>query len=208
MSWEPVGFILFSTIEGIGIFALMLSIFRLKATDYAWPALFVISLMVLQSYVLRNVLEFGFLVPIINIVLFILLLVAVIRIPVLWSAVITLSGYLAFTIIQMGLVVFLFGESSNLDLLRFNAFSMQLMSGLLSVGAAYLLYKFGIGFMFDFGKLRFRWEGITVGLLILSFLLSFSYLMYINQLEFFITFLPFTLLFLLYYAFQKEKMND
>ncbi|ASA23178.1 hypothetical protein [Paenibacillus donghaensis] len=208
MSWEPAGFMLFSTIEGVGIFAMMMSFFRLKATDYLWQALFIILLMNLQSYVLRNELDLAYLVPIVNLFLFILLLTTVIRIPIIWSAIISITGYMAFTIIQVSLVLLVFGSIPQAQSSLIYEYSGQTMSGLMCILLAWFSYKFAIGFTFDFERLRLRWEGMFVIGLITLFMLLFSFLLYKDDMRLYIVFFPIALLFLLYYAVRKEKMND
>ncbi|MBW4081856.1 hypothetical protein [Paenibacillus sp. S150] len=199
---------IFSTIEGVGMFAMMLSFFRLKATDYIWPALSAILLMNLQSYVLRDDFSLPILVPIINAFLFIILLAAVVKIPVVWAGIVTVSGYLAFAFIQTMLVLIVFGSLSNAQSSAFNMFSGQAMSGLISTAVAWLLYKFGIGFMFDFERLRLRWEGAFVVTLSLAAIMLFSFIVYKNDIRLYAIFLPASLVILLYYAVRKERMND
>lgn len=199
---------LFSTIEGVGIFALMMSFFRLKAVDYIWPALFVILLMNLQSYVLRNELSLPMFVPIINVLLFIILLTTVIRIPIIWASIVTISGYLAFALIQIIVISLFFGSMGDAQSSLFNMYSGQTMSGMVSIILAWFLYKFGIGFMFDFERFRMRWEGTCVIALILLAIFLFSFTVYINEISLYFVFLPIALVFLLYYAVWKEKMND
>ncbi len=198
----------FSTIEGVGIFAMMMSFFRLKATEYIWPALFIILLMNMQSYVLRDDFSLPVLVPIINVFLFIILLTTVVRIPIVWAGIVAVSGYLAFAFIQTVLVLIVFGTLSIAQSSIFNMHSAQTMSGLLSIAIAWLLYKFGIGFMFDFERLRLRWEGTFVVTLILLVIVLFSIIVYKNDIRLYAIFLPSTLICLLYYAVRKERMND
>ncbi|MHA6530672.1 hypothetical protein [Paenibacillus sp. BAC0078] len=208
MSWEPAGFMFFSTIEGVGIFAMMMSFFRLKATDYIWPALFIILLMNLQSFVLRTDLDLSFLVPVINIMLFIFLLTVVIRIPIIWSSIIAIFGYLAFSIIQVALVLLFFGSISDSQTSVINEYGGQFISGSASILLAWVLFKLGIGFTFDFERLRLRWEGtLVVGLIVLFFLL-FSLIMYKNEIGWCILFFISAFTFLMYYSIRKEKMND
>ncbi|WP_019909608.1 hypothetical protein [Paenibacillus sp. HW567] len=208
MSWEPAGFMFFSTIEGVGIFAMMMSFFRLKATDYTWPALFIILLMNLQSFVLRNDLNLSFLVPIINIMLFIFLLTVVIRIPIIWSSIIAIFGYLAFSIIQVLLVLLFFGSISHSQTSVINEYGGQFISGSTSIFLAWFCFKLGIGFTFDFERLRLRWEGTLVALLIVIFFLLFSLIMYKNEIGWYIFFFISAFAFLMYYSIRKEKMND
>ncbi|MGF7050773.1 hypothetical protein J2T13_005323 [Paenibacillus sp. DS2015] len=205
---ESVGFLVFSTIEGVGLFVLMLSIFRLKATDYMWQALFMILLMNLQSFFLRNELSLAYIVPLVNIVLFIFLLNTVVKISLVWAGIVSIAGYLAFAIIQTLILLVYFGSIDAAQSSIGNGYLTQSLSGVISVLIAWGLYKFGIGFTFDFDRFRLKWEGIIVVLLIIIFLLVFTALLYKNELSLNIVFFICSLLFLLYYALIKEKFND
>ncbi|WP_379161830.1 hypothetical protein [Paenibacillus sp. sgz5001063] len=208
MSWGPAGFIFFSTIEGVGIFAMMMSFFRLRPTDYIWPALFTILLMNLESFVLRNNFDIGYLVPLVNMLIFIFLLTAIIKVPLIWSSIIVISGYLAFSMIQLTLILFLFGSISHSQTSLLNEYYGQFISGFVSMALAWFLYKFGIGFTFDFEKLRSRWEVVLMIGWILLFLLLFSLIMYKNETSWCLLFFPSAFVFLMYYSMKKEKMND
>lgn len=150
----------------------------------------------------------AYIVPAVNILLFIFLLTIVIKIPVIWSAIISITGYMAFTIIQVSLILLSFDSISEAKSSFFYIYWTQTMSSLLCIALAWLLYKFGIGFTFDFEKLRIRWEGVLVGGMILLFLLLLSFFMYKNEMLWYVLFFPSALIFLLYYSVRKEKMND
>lgn len=69
MLLKPIGFLLFSTLEGVAVFALILSIFKVKMIPYLWQAIFVNLIMNLQSYMLREEFSFSYLVPVVNMLL-------------------------------------------------------------------------------------------------------------------------------------------
>ncbi|WP_410514993.1 hypothetical protein PaeBR_11725 [Paenibacillus sp. BR2-3] len=210
MSWEPVGFIFFSTIEGVAVFSLMMSIYRMKATEFIWYALFVILLMNLQSFVLREELSLAFLVPIINMLLFIFLLTTVMRISLVWSSIITISGYFAFVVIQSLTFKILFW---NLTLAEVQGdvvkgYMLQSTSGLFGILLAWLLYKFGVGFAADFEKLRFKFEHVMViGSIIMTLIMAAVFFFY-NDIWLNVSYFTVAVLFFLYYALRKEKWND
>ena len=82
------------------------------------------------------------------------------------------------------------------------------MSGIICILLAWFLYKFAIGFTFDFERLRLRWEGMFVSGLIALFMLLFSFFLYKDDMRLYILFFPIALLFLFYYSVRREKMND
>lgn len=206
---ESAGFIFFSTIEGIGLFILMLSIFRLKVTDFLWQALFIILLMSLQSFVMRHEFELSYVVPLINLVLFSLLLATVWKVPVLWSVIVSISGYFAFGFIQSLIVLSLFGSLEAPVTIDINIYAAQTITGFITSLLGYILNKFGIGFTFDFEKLRFQREHLIVASSVISFLIIFTIILYKNEVWLNIIFTAIGMMFLLYYAVRKENgCND
>jgi len=210
VSWEPLGFMFFSTIEGVAIFCLMNSIYRLKATEFMWHALFIILFMNLQSYMLREELNLAFLVPVINMLLFVLLFTTVLRLPVVWSAIITITGYFAFIVIQsLTLKILFLGVSlSDVQADVTKGYMLQSVSGLFGILLAWILFKFGVGFGADFERLRFRFEHIAVITLIIVILLVTSFFFFINDVWLNISFFAAASFFFLYYALRKEKWDD
>lgn len=138
---EAVGFLLFSTIEGVGILFIMMSIFRMNPLAKIWPALFIILLMSLQSFVLRNELELNYMVPVINILLFILLLTTVIKIPVLWSGIIAILGYMAYAIAQTLVVFTVFGSIVNAQSTLFHGYTTQAMTAIILIFISWFMLK-------------------------------------------------------------------
>lgn len=205
---EAVGFLLFSTIEGIGLFVIMLGMFRIDPRKHIWQALFMILLMNLQSYVLRNELALANLVPAINILLFVFFLTVILQIPVLWSGIISIAGYMAFAIAQTIIVFLVFGSIENAQSSLFNTYSAQTMTALIEVTAAWLMQKNRMGFTFEFERLRLRRESTIVITLMSIFLVVFSIILYRNDIWLNVVFFATALSFLLYYAIREEKIYD
>ncbi|WP_189023888.1 hypothetical protein [Paenibacillus albidus] len=208
MSWEPVRFMFFSTLEGVGLLALMLSVFRLKITQFIWPALFTILVMNLQSYILRNELSLSYLVPVINIFLFVLFITIIVREPVLGAGIITITGYLLFSILQASLLLLVFGSIRNIEDSAANGYALQSLSFLVDTLLAWFLYRHGLGFSFDFEKLRLKKESLVVVLFILVTTMTFAVLMYQENISKLSIFFVVSLLYFLYYSFKKEKEDD
>ncbi|MNW38903.1 hypothetical protein D3C74_159820 [compost metagenome] len=196
---------LFSIIEGMGLIILMLSVYRLKATDHAWPAMFMIIIMSFQSFVMRYEFELSYIVPIINLVLFIFLLATVWRVPLVWSTVISITGYLAFGLIQTLIMLFIFGSAEVAKSIEINGYTLQTATGIITSLIGVILYKFGLGFTFDFEKLRLKKEHIIVVGSIALFFLIFAFILYKNQVWLNLIFTSSGMVFLLYYAIRKES---
>lgn len=208
VSWEPVGFMFFSTLEGVGLTALMLSIFRFKLTKFIWPALSTILIMNLQSYVLRNEFSLSFLVPIINVFLFILFITIVLKQPLIGAAIITLTGYFAFGLLEVSLLHIMFGSISELDSSIINGYILQTTSFVIDTFLAWFLYRHGKGFSFDFEKLRFKRESLLLVVAILLTIIAFIIIMYQLNLNAIGTFFLITLAVYLYYAIKKEREDN
>ncbi|KGE19199.1 hypothetical protein [Paenibacillus wynnii] len=204
MFLESLGFMFFSTIETISVYYLIMSLFRLKARDYIWEALFIVLLVNLQSYVLRNEFSLAYLVPIIGILIFIFLFAVIVKIPLVWSMISTILGYAIFGIMQTGLAILLFGSIAGAMSTTSNGYLLQFASGLITSLLAWFIFKIGWGFKFDFERLRFRFEDILVIVLISVFLVFISVILYYNQIFIDIIFFVSTVVFLLYYAIWKE----
>lgn len=203
--WEPIRFLLFSTMESFAAFSLMLSIFRLKATDYAWQAIVVMLIMSAQSYVLREELALAVIVPIISILLYVFLITTVVKVPILWSSIITIIGFSIYGVIQSIILKVVF-QNVPTEQLQGSAQGalLQAVTSAAVLLLSWVLYKFGIGFMADFEKLRFKWEHFIVGGLIVFSLIAVTIMLYYNDVWLNIVFFALASGMFLYYAFKKE----
>ncbi|WP_143191971.1 hypothetical protein [Paenibacillus helianthi] len=205
MFWEPAGFMFFSIIETIGVYYLVMALFRFKPGDFIWEALIVSLLINLQSYILRNELSLAYLVPLITVLIFIFFFSVVVKIPLVWSWITTILGYAIYALLQTGLAFLLFGSIDAAQASLSNGYLLQFSSGLISVILSIWLYKIGWGFKFDFERLRFKFEDILIIVLIVVFLGLLSVIVYFEQLFILIAFFAVTVIFLLYYAVSKER---
>lgn len=203
--WESAKFMFFSTLEVFSWCALSLSLFRYKVKDYAWQALFIIILMNLQSYILRNELSLSFLAPLINILCFTLLYQTVTKIPLIGSLIVTISGFLVFSIIQTVLLLMYFGSISAVQTDPDKGQLLQTMTAIVVTLLSWVLYKFGYGFSYNFERMRFKFEDITVMIVIVAFMTGVTVILYLNQAWLNMLFFCVSLSYSLYYAIRKEK---
>jgi hypothetical protein len=199
---------LFSTLEGIGLLALMLALFRFKITQFIWPALFTILIMNLQSYIMRNELSLAYLAPVVNIVIFIFFIATVVKEPLVGSALITITGYLAYALLQTALVPILIGSIRQVQDSLTNGYILQSGSFLLDVLLAWILYRYGKGFSFDFEKFRLKKENVIVVFLIVGTLIAFGIILFKNDILINGLFFTVALLLFLYYAVIKERSEE
>lgn len=205
LSWEPVLYILFSALETFAVYCLIMTLFRYKIRDFFWEALVTGLLINLQSYVMRNEFSLAYLVPIITIFIFVVFFKIFVRIPLIWSLVATVLGYVIYALIQTGFANLLFGSIAAIADSKFNGYLLQCSSGGVTILASLFLYKIGMGFKFNFEKLRFRFEDIIMIAMIMFFLISVSIVFYYNDMFVNIVFFVCVMAFLLYYAIRKEQ---
>ncbi len=196
---------LFSTIEAISVYCLTMTLFRYKFSNYVWEAMFTVLLVNLQSYVMRSEFSLAYLVPLITIFIFVCFFTVIVKIPIIWSVVVTVMGYVIYALLQTGLAKLLIGsiEAAQDDLSK--GYLLQFSSGFITILLSIWLYKIGWGFKFDFERLRFRFEDILMITLITMFLVFVSVVFYYNELFVNILFFSTVMLFLLYYAIRRER---
>lgn len=201
----------FSTIEVLALISITLTVFRFKIVDYPWQALLVGIVMNLMSYVLRDQMDISSLAPISNVILLALLAAVFLRVPLVWSFIMSIIGMALYIIIQASIVAVSFGQLSisSADASAGQGYLIQSVTALIFFLASYILYKFGIGYAADFDKLHFKWERIVVLTMIVLITLSLGALLYYNELLLDILFLIIAFLFFFFYTTKKEvESND
>lgn len=190
--WNMVMFMLFSTLEVYAAFVLMMAIFRMNALEYIWQSLIIAILMGVQSYFLRGI-DLGYIATLVNLMCYILLLTTIVKVPLLWSAVIS------------GLGFFVYGTIQAILLTKINGELLQLITGVLVIGLSYALYRLGIGFSFNFEKVRFKGERILVVALIIVSFVSMTISLCQHEVWIDILFFAVAAGLFLYYAIRKER---
>lgn len=203
--WEAVRFLFFSSVESFAAFSLMLSIYRLKPLEFVWPALFSFLIMNLISFFLREQLSLSFMVPAISTIIFILLITTVVRVPILWAAIISMTGMFLYVMFQAIVILSLFGRFTE-DMQNSSAGTVvQIVTSAWTFFFVWILLKFKIGFTAEFERLRFKWEHIAVIVLIIAGLVASATVMFYNNLLFTILVLALVAGLFLYYALVKER---
>ncbi|MBW4085811.1 hypothetical protein [Paenibacillus sp. S150] len=157
---------------------------------------------------MRNEFSLAYLVPLITILLFAVFFKVVVKIPLIWSVVVTVLGYVAYAFLQTALAKLLFGSIAAAQGNASNGYLLQFASGFITILLSIWLYKIGWGFKFDFERLRFKFEDVLMILLIIFFLIFVSVIFYYNDLFVNILFFAAVTVFLLYYAIRKEAEED
>jgi hypothetical protein len=202
--FDEIRFVVFSLIEGIGIFFMMLSSFRLNPLRFYMRFLPLLVIMVFQSFLLREEMFYPFLVPVVNIILFVLFITQIMKIPLIWSFIITILGYFAFGIIQFSLIFVLFQTVEKMSTNLLNGYILQCSTALLQVIVSIIMLKYRIGFVAEFEKLRFKKESYLIIIMISISLIGIA-LVSISIYAMLIIMLSFT--FFLLYSIRKEREN-
>lgn len=110
---ELVTFMLYSTLEVIAVFVFMMVFYRENPMDYLWQALSVSVLMGIQSHFLRG-LDLGFLAVVINLMFYVFIIATIVRLPILWSVIISGTGFFLYGVTQALLLEVIGGSFCSL----------------------------------------------------------------------------------------------
>ncbi|WP_020617506.1 hypothetical protein [Paenibacillus daejeonensis] len=199
-------FMFFSTIEGLSIYAVALYVFRFDFRKYFWHSLLIIEIINLQNYLTREEListaNMGAIAPIVNLLITALFFTTIVRIPILWSFLMTIVGFASVLVLQT-LVLNVLISFEDIQAAPMKGYIMQFLPVTLILITAYL-YRRGYGFTFDFEKLRFKREHVLIIALIVLFILFLFIVM--QLLNVFVGLIGFviSLLIFLIYSFRKE----
>lgn len=197
-----IGFTLFSALEGIGIYFISMSTFRLKPFNNFNAFLPFLVVMILQSYFLRNEVHFESFVPVVSVLLFILFYTLYLRIPLIWSCIIGFVSYTAFGLIQWLLLELVFGSVEKMNQELYGGYILQTLTAIVLYIISAVLIRYRIGFIADFERFRFKSEKyITISMIVITIigmvLTAFSNIAMLIIVASFIYFL--------YFAIKKEK---
>ncbi|GGG09712.1 hypothetical protein [Paenibacillus abyssi] len=201
-----LGFMFFSTIEGIAVYALSLYIFRLDFKRFLWQALLMITLMNVQSFVLRSELSLAYLSPVISLLFTILFFMTIARVPLIWSMIMGVLGYAIYATLQ-ALISFLSFGYLSIEIVQtdpLKGYILQSVSSLIAFLSAWKFYSLGYGFTFEFEKLRFRSEQIIVVFLIAVFIIALGVVMYFKELYVILATFLVSMSIFLFYSIRKE----
>lgn len=208
MSLESLFFLFFSTIEAFSLYFLVMCLFRFRFQEHILQALILTLLINVGSYVIRNDFALGNIMPLVTIFCFVLFFAVVVRMPLVFSIVATISGYVIFGVVQTGLALILFGSLDGARSSVGNGYTLQASSGIIIICLSWVLFRLGYGYTFDLERLRFKFEDIMVVLLIVLFLITISSVLYYNEIYINILYFAAISTYLLYYALRKERKRD
>jgi hypothetical protein len=215
-----IWFNFFSTIEVVGMFCLMLALFRFRIKEYIFHMIFASFLLSQTSYYMREHFELANYVPIVFVIFTFLFVWLMFRVQLFYAAVMAVTGYIALIILQ-GAIIFI-GISLNLFQLddigpTWLGYILQLITFLTSLFISWLLIRKRIGFTFvpfsETLQVKFRGENIFFLIIVLIGIIVAGIYLYWG-LKSFYSFLFVILLLvcyfssLVYLAIRREKQDD
>ncbi|MBJ6363326.1 hypothetical protein ACFOQM_19075 [Paenibacillus sp. GCM10012307] len=164
-------FMLFSTIEGMSLFSIMLSLFRYRITEYFQYYVVLSILMSGASYWMWQISGASEYVPVLSALLFSLSVLVRYRLSPMAAMLMALTGYFFFGMLQ-SLVVYALevGFLIRMERIQGNTsdtYLMQSVNSLLLFALSYTLYRKGFGFTFPLSWVEVK-EGNTLLLSSLS----------------------------------------
>ncbi|UVI28598.1 hypothetical protein [Paenibacillus spongiae] len=199
-----IWFMLFSTIEGLSVYALALYIFRYNFTRFIWHSLIIIELINLQNYLTRAELaSMSYSAPTINILITILFFKIIVRIPILQSMFMTVVGYSIYMMLQTFIISFSF-SLAKIQADPVKGYIVQCLTGVIGTFIGWAVYRKGFGFTFNFERLRFKGEQVFVMILIIVFILALLLMMYFQDVYANLFGFLLTLIIFLFYSIRKE----
>lgn len=211
-------FVLSQTILGIGNYAVMCALFRLRFHKHITiisVISFLSSLINYSIYFNKDHDGLGYIVPIIGMVIAFLYLAAVEKVPVIWSLIVTVAGGVIIPlIIQIAIIYCSFGffDPSELKEHIWRNYAMDITSGFVYGMLAFVLYSQDWSFKFDFEKIRFKREKhLVIGISLFGaiYVPASVFITQIRDIDLNLVFLAVcsSLLFilLLFFAIKKEK---
>lgn len=202
-------YMLFSTLEGVGVFYLTLTLFRFQIKQYWFPLVLVNVLIAFISYTIRDGATLSWITPLIQVLLLAFFIQILIRIPIIWSVIMALTGIVAFTLIQ---TLALFGIVSinlvDLEIVKLgnttDTYILQAIDIAIIFPLSHFLYRKGLGFTFDFGTFVLRWENILVLILLTLTFAALIFIFLMNNLLLVVSILVLCLAFFLLYNFRRK----
>ena len=208
---DVVWFILFSTIEVMSYCILMLCFFRFEYRRYILEIVLSCILFSVLSYAMRIGLDLSDFFPIVNIVFYSFFAFSVLRVPPIWSIIMSRTTIIAFFIVQTLLMVLLIAVGAitmeGVENYQSDAYILQAATALVVFIASVYLYNKGYGFTFSFNK--FRWRSENTWMLALMFVTYGLFLVLFFQKDVFYGIIVETVLFafLMLLSIRKERAD-
>ncbi|URN94538.1 MAG: hypothetical protein NAG76_22425 [Candidatus Pristimantibacillus lignocellulolyticus] len=197
-----IGFFFFSAIEGISIYFMTMSTFRLKQFKHINAFMPFMAVMISQSFFLREEVHLSFIAPILSLLIFILFFTLYLKIPLIWSSIITFVCYTAFGCIQWVLLEIFFGDIQTMNNTASGGYILQSITAIVQFFIAFILLRYRFGFVVDFEKLRFKIEHYITITMIIATIVSMVLTSFSNKAMIIIAL---SFMYFLFFAIRKER---
>lgn len=201
-------FMVVSLVEGLAVYTLIMNIFRLKPLGNVREFILVISLINLSNYFLRDEVIVAGMAPVINIVLLTIFIAILVRVPLVWSALISLIGFVMYAVFQiavsLGLQAVGLIEIEQMQQGSYSTAFIPFSTAIFTIVISTWLYKKGYGFVFPFTRFRWRFEEIALSVSLLIVAAVVAILFFIHQWFAAGGCMLAALIILLLYSFKKE----
>jgi hypothetical protein len=201
---KDVLFVVFSALEAWSIFTISFTLFRFNILKYNMQIVPISILMALLSYAIWNETSWVSWFPVIALLLFTVFIFYTLRISLIGSVIVTVTGYSTAILIQTGYMYLmqLFGiqmnDSGQLILSSVSNFTVLLIS--------YLLYRFGYGFSFSLNHFKVKRENLLILIIAIATFILLSFLHFLKNKLYFVEMVAGVIvLFLIYIALKRER---
>jgi hypothetical protein len=203
-------FVVFSSLETWSIFAISFTLFRFNVLKYNLQIVPISVLMALLSYAMWHEIDQGSWITITGLVLFTLFIFYTLRISLIGSLIVTLTGYGTVILIQTAFLygLQLAGIATAVDVQAGGAgyYILSAISSCTVLLLSWLLYRLGYGFSFSLDHFKMRRENVLILVITIAAFFLFSFLHLIKNKMYFVGLILFVIvLFLIFVALKKER---
>lgn len=207
---KEILFVVFSALETWSIFAISFTLFRFNILKYNLQIVPISVLMALLNYGIWHEFDQGSWITIIGLVLFTLFIFYTLRISLIGSLIMALTGYGSIILIQ---TAFLYGLQlagiATAAEVQAGGSDYYILSGVSSCAVlllSWLLYRLGYGFSFPLHHFKMQRENMLIlAVTVVAFILL-SFLHLLKNKLYFVGLISFVIvLFLIFLALKKER---
>jgi hypothetical protein len=201
---KDVLFVVFSALEAWSIFTISFTLFRFNILRYNLQIVPISILMALLSYAIRLETAWVSWIPVMALVLFTLFIFYTLRISLIGSVIVTITGYSLFILVQTAILnTFQLAGLRSADSVLYMVWPISSCVVLL---LCFLLYRFGYGFSFPLNHFKVRRENMLIMIIAVSMFLLLSFLHLLKNKLYFVEMIAAAIiLFLIYIALRRER---
>lgn len=207
---SDVLFILFSTLEALAIYTIMLTIFRYNVFDYIKQLLPISFLMSLCSYSVWSDFELSSYAPVISVFILIFFIFLVLRTSLIGAVLVAVKGYIAYAVVQtIALAILQLSGLISLERVQANKpdlYILQITTAIILFVISFFLFRARYGFSYSLNRFKWKGEGrLVLGILIAGIAFIAGISLFRTTLFLAAAILAALLFFLIYLSLREEK---